>query len=69
VLCEVEEQDFGVLLAFDGQLLFVADRCAIALVQLLAIQLDSAAGDLQPSVTALWELVSDFFSGLEKGDE
>ena len=39
-LRQIEQQDFGVFRAFDSQLLLVADGGAVALIQLLAIQLD-----------------------------
>ena len=51
-LCKVEQKDFGVLLAFDGQPLFLADCCSIALVQLLAVQFDCAFRDVQPGVSS-----------------
>ena len=39
-LCQVEQQNFSVFCAFDGQLLLVADRGAVALVELLAVEFD-----------------------------
>jgi hypothetical protein len=47
----------------NAQLLFVADCRAVALRQLLSLQLDRAARDLQPTVTPGGEFMGDFFSG------
>ena len=65
---QIEEQDFGVFCGFDGQHCFVTDCGAIALIQFLAIELDSAAGDLQPAVTSFGERVGDFVAGPEQRD-
>src|SRR6266849_4100407 len=67
-LRQIEEQDLRVLRALDGELLFVADRGAIALVEVLPVQFHRALGDLQPGVAALVELVLDLLPGLEQGN-
>ena len=67
-LSQIEQQDFRVFRTFDGQLLLVANRSSVSLIEFLAIQFDCSARDLQPTVTSSGELVSDFFSGLQKRD-
>lgn len=39
-LRQVEQQDFSVFYTFDGQLLLIADRGAVALVEFLAVEFD-----------------------------
>ena len=53
----------ALLVPFTTRLLFVTDRGAVALVQVLAVQFDCAFGDLQPGVTALAQLVLHFLPG------
>ncbi len=69
MLRQVEQQHFAILRAFDRQLAFVGYGCAIALIQLLAIQFDCAFCDLEPSVASVREFMADFFSCIQQGYE
>src|ERR1700722_13472853 len=56
-LRQVEEQNFRIRGALDHQLALVAHRGAIALLQLLPVELDRALGYLKPGIPALAQLV------------
>src|SRR5207248_9928762 len=68
-LSQVEQQEFGVSIGFDGNRRLVFDCRSIAFAHLGAVNRHDAAGELQPYTAAALDFVYDALTGFEIGDE
>jgi len=68
-LSQVEQQEFGVSIGFDGNRRLVFDCRSIAFAHLGAVNRHDAAGELQPYTAAALDFVYDALIGFEIGDE
>ena len=64
-LRQIEQQHFCAFPAFDCDLLLFGNCSSVALVELLAVECDCAAGDLQPAAPSAGEFVCDFLFRLQ----
>lgn len=69
VLRQIEQQHFAVFRALDRHCFLITESSAITLLQLPAVQVDKAPGDLQPAVPVLTKVMRDLVTRLEQTDE